>query len=191
MIDVMSSRLLLSVGATVFAIAVAPAAHAEPEPAPPLHRLVDTAAQRLAVADPVAASKWLDGGPITDPQRANQVLDAVGDDARAHGVDADYVRAVFRNQIDATEGIEYTRFAQWKFDTALAPTEAPRLADSRATIDGLNKVMVEEIALQWNTLHGPGCTADLTAARDAVAADRRLDPLYTQALAAATQSYCP
>ena len=48
------------------------------EPVIPFYRLVDTAAQRLATADPVAASKWINGGPITDPQRADQVLDAVG-----------------------------------------------------------------------------------------------------------------
>ena len=30
-------------------------------------------AQRLATADPVAAFKWINGGPIPDPQRADQV----------------------------------------------------------------------------------------------------------------------
>jgi chorismate mutase len=55
---------------------------------------VDTAAQRLATADPVAAFKWINGGPITDPQLADQVLDAVGSDATAHGIDQKYVRMV-------------------------------------------------------------------------------------------------
>jgi chorismate mutase len=158
--------------------------------ASPLHRLVDTAAQRLATADPVAASKWLDGGPITDVTRANQVLDAVGADATAHGIDPAYVRSVFTDQIHATEGIEYQRFAQWKFDPATAPTTAPDLSQSRAAIDGFNKTMVDEIALQWNSLHGPTCAADLASAADAVAAERNLDPLYRQALASATRDYC-
>ena len=94
------------------------------EPAGPLYRLVDTAAQRLATADPVAASKWINGGPITDVQRANQVLDAVGADATAHNIDPQYVRTVFTDQINATEGIEYARFGQWKFDLPTAPTTA-------------------------------------------------------------------
>ncbi len=89
------------------------------------------------------------------PQRADQVLDAVGADATAHGVDPQYVRTVFTDQINATEGIEYTRFGQWKFDPATAPTTAPDLSDSRTAIDGFNKTMVDEIALQWNSLHGP------------------------------------
>ncbi len=97
---------------------------------------------------------------------------------------------VFTDQIDATEGIEFTRFGQWKFDPSTAPTTAPDLSESRSAIDGFNKTMVDEIALQWNSLHGPTCSTDLAAATDAVGADRGLDPLYRQALSSATRSYC-
>ena len=110
-------------------------ATASAEPASPLYRLVDTAAQRLATADPVAAFKWINGGPITDGQRANQVLDAVSADATAHSIDQQYVRTVFTDQINATEDIEYARFGQWKFDPPAAPTTTtPDLADSRTVI---------------------------------------------------------
>jgi chorismate mutase len=156
----------------------------------PLYTLVDTAAQRLATADPVAAFKWINGGPITDTERANQVLDAVGADAAAHGIDRDYVRTVFENQIGATEGIEYIRFGQWRFDPTLAPDTAPDLSQSRMAIDGFNKVMVDELAVNWGGLHGPGCAAELTAATDAVATARELDGLYRDALSSATRSYC-
>lgn len=160
------------------------------EPVNPLYRLVDTAAQRLATADPVAAAKWINGGPITDTARAGQVLDGVGADATGHGIEASYVRSVFTDQIAATEGIEYTRFAQWKFDPPTAPVVAPDLSESRAAIDGFNKIMVDEIALHWNALHGPGCEADLQDATGAVVNARALDPLYRQALSSATRSYC-
>jgi len=167
-------------------------ATADAEPVDPLYRLVDTAAQRLATADPVAAFKWVNGGPpIDDPPRAAAVLDAVDADATAHGVDPDYVRAIFTDQIDATEGIEYTRFAQWKFDPATAPTTAPDLSESRTAIDGFNKTMVGEIAVQWDSLHEIACAGEVQEATDAVATDRRLDPLYRQALSSATRSYCP
>jgi chorismate mutase len=165
-------------------------ATADAEPTNSLYKLVDTAAQRLATADPVAATKWINGGPITDSQRADQVLDAVGADASAHGVDAGYVRTIFTDQIAATEGVEYTLFGQWKFAPTTAPTTAPDLANSRAAIDGFNKTMVDEIALQWNSLHSPGCSAELQDATDTVATARGLDPLYRQALSSATKSYC-
>ena len=185
----MRIRLLVAVAAVPIAL-LAPAPEASADPAAALHDLVDAAAQRLAVAEPVAAVKWLDGGPITDPARAGQVLDAVANDAVAHGVDAGYVRDVFTDQINATEGIEYTRFAQWKFDPAGAPSAAPDLASSRTQIDGYNRTMVEQIALHWDSLHSPQCVTDLEAARDSVVAARGLDPLYQQALTAATRSYC-
>ena len=169
-------------------VSVPAVAHAEP--VSPLYELVDVAAQRLSTADPVAAYKWINGGPITDPQRAGQVLDAVGNDAAAHGIDQQYVRTIFENQIDATEGIEYTRFGQWKFDPATAPSTAPDLSESRSAIDGFNKTMVDEIALQWNSLHGPNCGVELTNAKAAAVAAHQLDALYQQALSSATRSYC-
>lgn len=161
------------------------------DPPAPLYVLVETAAQRLQTADPVAAFKWVNGGPITDSPRAQQILDAVAADAEGHQVDAGYVRRIFVDQIAATEGIEYTRFGQWKFDPASAPDTAPDLISSRAAIDNYNRAIVNEIALQWDSLHSPQCASELDAARLAVGAAHELDPLYRQALVAATRSYCP
>ena len=182
------SSLLLASALLAGQVALAPVAAAQP--VYPFYRLVDAAAQRLATADPVAATKWINGGPITDPARANQVLDTVAADATAHGIDAAYVRTVFTDQIAANEGVQYTRFGQWKFDPRAAPTSAPDLAESRTQINGLNKTLVDEIALHWNSLHSQGCGRDLADATGAVVADRKLDELYQQALTSATRSYC-
>jgi chorismate mutase len=154
------------------------------------YRLIDTAAQRLATADPVAASKWINGGEITDRQRADLVLHSVVADATARGVDPSYAETIFTDQIAATEGIEYTRFGQWKFDRAMAPTAAPNLSESRTQIDGFNKIMVEEIAVRWDALKSQGCRQDVADATAAVIDARRLDDLYRQALTSATRSYC-
>jgi chorismate mutase len=169
-------------------IGIAPAAHAD-DPSP-LYRLVDTAAQRLATADPVAAFKWVKGGSIDDPARSRQVVDAVGVDATKQGIDPQAVRTIFTDQVHATEGIEYTRFGQWKLDPAAEPTTAPDLSTSRAAIDGFNHQMVTEMALHWDSLRGPECGQRRDDAVRAVIADRQLDPLYQQALTFATRSYC-
>jgi chorismate mutase len=179
---------LLATGAALGALTSVPTAHAA-DPGP-LYRLVDTASQRLLTADPVAAFKWVDGGSIEDPARVGQVLDNVAADARDRGVDEDFVRRAFQNQIHATEGIQYVRFGQWKLDPAAAPTSAPNLSESRTAIDGFNRTMVSEMAAQSGVLHGPGCTTALDAARQSVIADRGLDPLYQQALDFATHTYC-
>ncbi len=156
----------------------------------PLLELVDAATQRLQTAEPVAASKWLTGGSIEDPPRVEQVLAAVSADATGRGVDPDYVRHIFTDQINATEAIEYTRLAQWKLDPGSAPGVAPDLAASRATIDRLNTEMVADVALHWSVLRSPDCTGMLDDAKTAVTNARMLDPLYQQALAVSTHSYC-
>jgi chorismate mutase len=159
----------------------------------PLRALVDAAAARLQVADPVAAFKWLgrgSGSDIEDPGRVEQVLAAVRADAAAKRINADYVARVFGDQIDATEGIEYSRFADWNFNPSAAPAAAPDLSASRSTIDGLNQTMLAQIALNWDLLRSPGCVGALDAARNDVVVARGLDNLYQQALSSATRSYC-
>lgn len=168
-------------------LAAAPVATAEPSP---LYTLVDTVTQRLQTAENVAAFKWVNGGPINDPPRVAVVLDTVAADATAQQVDAMYVRAVFQDQIDANEGIQYTRFGQWKLDPAVAPVTAPDLSVSRDAINGFNKTIVNEISLHRDTLLGPACRQALGSAEQAVIHDRALDPMYAQALTTATESYC-
>jgi chorismate mutase len=169
-------------------LAGAPVAAAE-EPSP-LYTLVDTVAQRLQTAEPVAAFKWINGGPINDPPRVEVVLDTVAADATAQQVDAIYVRLVFQDQINANEGIQYTRFGQWKLDPAVAPATAADLSASREAINGFNTAIVNEISLHRDTLLGPNCAVALEDAEQAVIHDRGLDPMYQQALATATDSYC-
>lgn len=156
----------------------------------PLLALVDAAAQRLQTADPVAANKFRNGGPIEDPRREQQVIDATTAEARNRHIDPAYVGQVFRDQIDATVAVEHGLFARWKLDPVTAPASAPDLAASRTAIDALNHTMVNEIADQWPILHSPSCPADLAGAVDGVATARNLDPLYRQALDYATRSYC-
>ncbi|WP_225342281.1 chorismate mutase [Mycobacterium intracellulare] len=166
------------------------AAPARADDANRLTPLVDAAAQRLQVADPVAAYKWKTHGAIEDPVRVRQELAKLGDDAVAARIDRDYITRVFGDQIGATEAIEYGRFADWKLNPGDAPADSPDLAASRSTIDGLNQAMLAQISANWDVLHSPACAGQLDAARGAVVASRRLDGLYRRALWSATQSYC-
>jgi chorismate mutase len=178
----------MTAGVIVGMCSVAPVASAD-EPGP-LYQLVDTAAQRLLTANPVAAFKWVKGGSIEDKARADQVLDAAATDARNRGLDEDFVRRAFENQIHATEGVEYTLFGQWKFDPAHAPTSAPELSQTRTAIDGFNRALVTEMVNQRVVLFSGSCGQVLDAARSAVAQDRALDPFYRHALDVATSTYC-
>jgi chorismate mutase len=156
----------------------------------PLTALVDAAAQRLQVAEPVAAFKWNEHDAIEDPARVHEELAKLGDAAAAENVDRDYVTRVFGDQISATEAIEYRRFADWKLNPSSAPASSPDLLASRSAIDALNQTMLTQVLSNWDLLHSPTCAAQLDAARGGVIQGRRLDSLYQQALSSATQSYC-
>ncbi|WP_369829110.1 chorismate mutase [Mycobacterium sp. 852002-50816_SCH5313054-b] len=173
-----------------WAAATVLATQARADPAGALTALVDAAAQRLQVAEPVAAFKWNTHGAIEDPGRLQQELAHARGEADAARVDADYVARVFGDQINATEAIEYSRFAGWKLKPADAPSAAPDLSASRATIDGFNRTMLAQIVARWDLLHSPACGPELDAARGDVMRARQLDDLYQQALSLATQSYC-
>lgn len=156
----------------------------------PLGALVDALAERLAIAEPVAAYKWHSHGAIEDPVRVEQELATLRADAEATGIDPDYVARVFADQITATEAIEYRRFADWKLDSAAVPPAPADLAASRAAIDALNTKILSHISLNWGLLNSPGCARSLRTARADTIRLRALDDLYSRALTAATTAYC-
>lgn len=152
--------------------------------------LVDAAAQRLQTAEPVAAFKWATQRAIEDPGRVQQELASVGAEATGQRIDPGYVTRVFRDQINATEAIEYSRFAQWKLNPDAVPTDSPDLSVSRSEINAWNHTMLTQLVTNWEVLHAPVCAAQLAIAKAGVVAARRLDSLYQQGIALATQSYC-
>ncbi len=163
---------------------------ARADPTSPLTELVDAAAQPLEVAEPVAAFKWHAHGAIEDPARVQQELAKLGAAATAEHIDPSYVTRVFGDQIDATEAIEYSRFAEWKLDPHGVAAAPPDLSASRSAIDELNQTMLTQIVANWDLLHSPACAPQLDAARSDVIRVRQLDGFYQRALSLATQSYC-
>jgi chorismate mutase len=172
----------------VVAALVAPQVRADP--AGPLTELIDAAAQRLQVAEPVAAFKWSAHASIEDPGRVQQELAKLRAEATAKHIDPEYVAGVFGDQVSATEAIEYSRFADWKLNPASAPAAAPDLSASRSAFDSLNQTMLTLIVLNWDLLQSPACAVQLEDASSDVIRARQLDSLYQQALSLATRSYC-
>ncbi|OBK24185.1 chorismate mutase [Mycobacterium asiaticum] len=155
-----------------------------------LTALVDAAAERLEIAEPVAAFKWAAHVAIEDPARVEQELAILREDAVSSHVDPDYVARVFQDQVNATEALEYQRFADWKLDPASAPAAPADLATSRAAIDALNTKILSQISLKWSLLNSPLCADELSAATATAIRVRRLEDRYGRALTAATRSYC-
>ena len=171
-------------------LAVLVAAPARADSTSPLFAFVDAAAERLQLAEPVAAFKWAAHGAIEDPDRVQQELATLRADASAENVDPEYVARVFGDQISATEAIEYRRFADWKLDPASTPAAPPDLSASRSAIDALNNKILSQIAVNWSLLYAPDCARQLENARTETVRAHRFDDLYQRALSAATRSYC-
>ncbi len=179
-----------AVGWLAVLVATLLATQARADSMSPLTELVDAAAQRLHIAEPVAAFKWSTHGAIEDPSRVQQELAELGAEATAQHIDPNYLTIVFGDQINATEAIEYSRFAEWKLNPESVPAGSPDLSTSRSSIDALNQTMLTQIVANWDLLHSPACGMQLDAARSGVIRARQLDGLYQRALSLATHSYC-
>jgi chorismate mutase len=156
----------------------------------PLTALVDATAQRLQIAESVAAFKWGTQAAIEDPSREQQELAGLREDAAAQNLDPDYVARVFGDQFSAMDAIEYSRFADWKLNPSDVPAAPADLSASRSAIDGLNNKILSQIGLNWSLLGSPGCARRLTDASSETIRAHRFGTLYQQALSRATASFC-
>ncbi len=192
----LATGVLLAAGAAAPAVAAIPTPTTPPGhevPAPghgALDPLVRLSAQRLLVADEVAAAKWGTGAPIEDPARERLVLDAAA--ARARRAGADPVQAVrfFRDQIEAAKVVEETLFTRWSADPASAPAIRPPLSGIRTTLDGLNDRLSHALADTAAPRAETGCDLALAVDSARVATELDLDLTHRVALARALPATC-
>ncbi|MCB5910589.1 chorismate mutase [Streptomyces pinistramenti] len=178
---------------TAAAASPAPAAHRAPaahSSYAALRPLAALSAERDAVGDLVAAAKWGTGGPIDDPAREQQVLDAVAAQARQWGADPAATKRIFRDQIEASKVIQRELHRRWTADPAQVPTERPDLNEVREKINRINTGLVRAIAASDTARSAPYCPVVLGAAAGQVQHAQRLDALHTAALARALRSVC-
>ncbi|MFG2227545.1 chorismate mutase [Streptomyces sp. NPDC048644] len=165
----------------------APAAHSSYAALRPLAAL---SVERDAVGDLVAAAKWGTGGPIDDPAREQQVLDAVAAQARQLGADPAATKRIFRDQIEASKVVQRELHRRWTADPGQVPAERPDLNEVREKINRINTGLVRAIAASDAARSAPQCPVVLGAAAGQVWHAQRLDALHTAALARALRSVC-
>ncbi|MEK2478873.1 MULTISPECIES: chorismate mutase [Streptomyces] len=163
---------------------------AAPAPIGQLRPLVALSAERLATADLVAAAKWGTGGPIDDPAREREVLDAVAALARRLGADPAATVRIFRDQIEASKVVQRGLHRRWTADPAQAPTTRPDLARIRTEINRINGELVRAIAASPQARTAPGCAPRLALSALWVGHERRLDALHAAGLARSLRSVC-
>ncbi|ADJ42986.1 chorismate mutase [Amycolatopsis mediterranei S699] len=155
-----------------------------------LWRLTDLAAQRVAIADQVAAAKYGTPSPIDDPVREQQIYDSVA--ARAPGLGLDPADAVrfFRAQIEANKLVQHGLYARWDAHPAQAPATRPDLGQIRPVIDGLNTGLLTELAATTAARAARSCPIRQLVAAGIADGFHRFDALHAHALAEATSVTC-
>lgn len=159
-------------------------------PGSPLLPFARAAADRVLLADKVAAAKYGTPAPIDDPVREKAILDAVAAKSREWGIDPEASVRIFRDQIEANKLVQREWYRRWDSGQAEPPAERPDLAQIRPLIDKLNAVLLDEIRLTVDVRARPSCVTKQTRAHIAVVVEKRLDPLHATALARALPSLC-
>jgi chorismate mutase len=155
-----------------------------------LWRLTDLAADRVAIADQVAAAKYGTPSPIDDPVREQQIYDSVAARAPQLGLaPADAVR-FFRAQIEANKLVQRGLYARWAAHPAEAPSTRPDLAQIRPVIDGLNTGLLTELAATTPVREARSCPIRQRVTAEVAEVVHRFDALHRRALGEATSATC-
>ncbi|MEV7041316.1 chorismate mutase [Amycolatopsis sp. NPDC051061] len=155
-----------------------------------LWQLTDLAAQRVAIADRVAAAKYGTPSPIDDPVREQQIYDSVA--ARAPGLGLDPADAVrfFHAQIEANKVVQRGLYARWDAHPSEAPATRPDLGEIRPVIDRLNTGLLTELASTASLRKARSCPARQLVAAGVADVVHRFDVLHARALGEATSATC-
>ncbi|MFJ8468080.1 chorismate mutase [Streptomyces swartbergensis] len=148
-------------------------------------------AQRLLLADKVAAAKYGTDTPIDDPAREAQILDDVRSRAVGLGLDPDAVAAVFRDQIEANKLVQRGLYARWDANPGERPTERPDLAkEVRPALDRITTQLLAALDGTERARTLPSCGPRLVTAAGWSAYTHRLDGLHLKGLGRALPSVC-
>ncbi|CAD5997411.1 gamma subclass chorismate mutase AroQ [Agreia sp. COWG] len=151
----------------------------------PIGSLVE---QRLALADPVAQSKWLSGKAITDTAREQAVVDEAVALAKKDGVDPALVERVVRDQIAASKVVQRGLISGWKHNPASAPKTAPDLTAIRPQLDSIDTALVAAIGNASAVANDPRCAHAVNTERGRTYPG--MDSLHRKAIKAAWASFC-
>ncbi|MDO0933287.1 chorismate mutase [Streptomyces sp. DG2A-72] len=159
--------------------------------APGLTALTDLFAERLLLADKVAAAKYGTDKPIDDPVREQQILDDVAARATGLGLDPAAVRAVFRDQIEANKLVQRGLYVRWDAHPEERPTERPDLVkEVRPQLDRITTELLTALKDTQRLRTSPSCEPRLHLAATWSAYRHELDVLHLKGLQRAVPSVC-
>ena len=144
-------------------------------------------AERVQVADQVAASKRASGKPVEDAAREAEQLQKFAALAGERRLAQDRLVAFFRAQIEASKLVQYQLLLQ---DSRATSDAAPALEALRARLDRINEQMLDRFPAAVAELDSPDCNARLRTAITDVSRERHLDRLHRIALVRSLGDLC-
>ncbi|WSQ09328.1 chorismate mutase [Streptomyces sp. NBC_01231] len=191
LVAVCATAAVALTGAAPAAAVPAPAPARAAVGAPGLAPLTEFFAERLLLADKVAAAKYGTDKPIDDPVREQQILDDVAARAVGLGLDPDAVSAVFRDQIEANKLVQRGLYARWDARPEERPTERPDLTkEVRPALDRITTALLTALKDTEALRAGPSCAPRLSVAAARSAVGHELDLLHLKGLGRALPSVC-
>ncbi|WP_020667957.1 chorismate mutase [Amycolatopsis nigrescens] len=153
--------------------------------------LAASSAERVRIADKVAAAKFGTTQPIDDPAREQVVLADVAAKSPALGLDPAETVRFFRDQIEANKVVQRGLYALWTAHPEQAPTERPDLpTEVRPVIDRITGELLAELSATRQSRAGRTCAPRLVVADRLTALQQRLDTLHRRALTQSLHSTC-
>lgn len=174
--------------ATTFAMGLAAMRGEAAESPAALTRLAELSAQRVLLADTVAASKRQSGKPVEDAAREQSQLELLGTQAVAHGLAREQATAFFKAQIEANKLVQYRLLAEPSHSRAA--DAAIDLAPVRQRLDGINAELLDALAPALSEAKGGECVSRVQRAQRKAARQHRLDDLHRIALTRAFGDLC-
>ncbi|WP_405676458.1 chorismate mutase [Streptomyces sp. NBC_01511] len=190
-VSAVSAALLLSGAAAGPAVA-------RPQPVAPAHSathalapLTNLFAERLLIADKVAAAKYGTGRPIDDPAREQKILDDAAAPAVGLGLAPDTVVAVFGDQIEANKLVQRGLYARWDAHPDERPTQRPDLdKEVRPALDRITTRLLNTLVATEGVRSSPSCEPRLYGAAARSAYGHELDVLHLKGMGRALPSAC-
>lgn len=162
-----------------------------PEPtAEPLQMLADVAAERVQLADVVAAAKWGTDASISDPEREKELLNSAATKSTRLAIDPAVSIKVFTDQIEANKVVQYALYSRWSAHPDQAPRTRPDLGRIRSTLDQITDRLLTQLKATQDLRAGPGCATQLATVQHHAEQELALDPLHSDALGRALASVC-
>lgn len=114
---------------------------------PTLEPLLNSIAERLAIADQVALSKWDSKKPVEDKKREQEVIASVVAQAPSYKLTPAAVEQFFSAQIEANKLVQYTYLSDWQLLGKAPDDPRPDLVKQiRPQLDQLQKRLLQQLA---------------------------------------------